>query len=503
LADSLPDDKILDYVKNLETVHDDQQTIDITWLEDFAVKLKEEFDNNKKLRLKYSNDPMKFIDSEFKLNSLIKELTNITQADPPIYKEFVEIAGDTLSGLNEHPNDQIWESLRYLYNDVFDFSDEDDLEGKEHLIIYLIHDNSLLNALVSRIIYEPNEKFEELEVIDSILDCDNEELNQSILQNERFMSVLLNLINKFKGSNFNNQDLAVDILSKVIQVDSKTFVINYPTTVETLLVQLARLKDLSPKRDDSPELIYAEVVTLALKQLLQSGAGVSLFLENEGFELLSIILKNSKNSFGINTFVKLLNSVLEYDIDDVRVKVSIGTIKTNAFLSKFFKYFPDEKDQDQLDKFLKFLGKLISLLPYDSDERLRLVNKLLSNDYKYLKRLNALSDHYSNLINDDFSFTEEEAENGASYETRLRNGLSIVQTICTIKAWLIQEDSSIESSLVDNGLVDIKQVILVLEGHLQELEKSYELTENDYFKHEVETQLDSTKELLTSLQLKR
>jgi hypothetical protein len=128
---------------------------------------------------------------------------------------------------------------------------------------------------------------------------------------------------------------------------------------------------------------------------------------------------------------------------------------------------------------------------------------LLSNDYKYLKRLNALSDHYSNLINDDFSFTEEEAENGASYETRLRNGLSIVQTICTIKAWLIQEDSSIESSLVDNGLVDIKQVILVLEGHLQELEKSYELTENDYFKHEVETQLDSTKELLTSLQLKR
>ena len=207
--------------------------------------------------------------------------------------------------------------------------------------------------------------------------------------------------------------------------------------------------------------------------------GKARFVEAEGVELCLLLLKDGRKSRApaLRLLDHATGGMLAGDV--CRKVVDAGGLKTLFTLfmkgedSKKHKKKDKDKGRDKetrlhasptAEALLNIIASMLRLLPADSDERIRLLAKFVEKDYDKVSQLSALRSEYAarvaavdlqmdaegrglqhlaDLMDED----EKEEIETERLSRQLDAGLSTLQTVDIILAWLVAEDGGARKTI--------------------------------------------------------
>eukprot|EP00775_Hariotina_reticulata_P010490 gene10490-10649_t len=265
-------------------------------LNQFEKKAKE----NLELRMKYAEDPMKFLDNEVDLMSIIRGLAQVAADPNTLYPMLIDSpAVATLSGLLSHDNTDIAIEVLDLLQEITDADEEEDNQEVAGALVDALQEANALELLVERLT-KLNESVDEeanavnhaLAFIEHALEL-RPALAGVLLERTKLLKWLLSRI-RIKASDSNKQ-YASEILSILMQGnESNQALLGGANGIDTLLVCLAGFKSKEPA--DAEEQEFMENVFDTLCSCLMLPANRSAFVECEGMELMHLLLKSKKSS---------------------------------------------------------------------------------------------------------------------------------------------------------------------------------------------------------------
>lgn len=251
---------------------------------------------NQELRVKFSENPSKFMDSEVELFDVLQEM-HVISTQPELYRVVVDMnCVSSLLGILSHENSDVSCAAVNLIQELTDLDNIDEMEEVSFLLNALI-DQQVIALLVSnmeRLDEEVKEESEgvynSLAIIENLTDF-NPDLSkdcQPLIQ-----WILKRIQSKIP---FNSNKLyASEILSILVQNNEE----NRKTLgtlggIDVLLRQISVYKKQDPSSLDEHE--YMENLFNSLcSALLSSQDNRRLFYEGEGLELMNLILKEKRH----------------------------------------------------------------------------------------------------------------------------------------------------------------------------------------------------------------
>ncbi|XP_053202348.1 beta-catenin-like protein 1 [Panonychus citri] len=425
---------------------------------------------NQEHRIKYSNDALKFMETEVELFEIIKKL-QVTSTQPELYHVLIELKVlTTLIGLLVHENTDISCAVVSLLQELGDVDDSDDYEKVSILLDSLIESQIIqqlvfnMTRLDESVKEESEGVYNSLAIIENLLDY-KPELSKDC---QSLLSWLLQRM-KAKLPFDGNKLYASEILCILLQNnDENRKQLGSLGGIDTLLQQIAYFKRHDVSSADERE--YLENVFDCLcSALLCCSSNRKLFFDGEGIELMNLILKEKKKgtsgSLRMGT-VKVLNHLLSED----KGRDSVLEDCCNKFIEIFglasiFPIFlkPKSITLGQKKKEANVViddveehccSIILALLKHSKVEnKRRVLNKFLENNMEKTERLVELHFKYADrLIRCDSLIRKERAQKMANDENideeqifirRLTEGglftLQIVEQIILI---ICQEPSS-------------------------------------------------------------
>nr|XP_027206030.1 beta-catenin-like protein 1 [Dermatophagoides pteronyssinus] len=296
---------------------------------------------NQEMRIKHADNPTKFMDSEFELFDIIKEM-HVISTQPSLYDTAIQMnLLPQLLGLLSHENTDIACSVVALIQELTDLDDVDEIEQVGRLMDALI-DGQITVALVANMerldenVREESEGiYNSLAIIENLTDY-KPELSKDV------KPLLLWLLRKLKSKSpiFSaNKLYASEILSILLQNSSDNrSMVGTLNGIDILLHVLSYYKRHDPSTADEEEYVENLYDCLCCS-LFMSSRNLELFIQAEGIELMVLILKEKRK---------------KHSPTDVR----IGALK---LLSHCFSHVADDPTAAQLittlaDKFIEILG---------------------------------------------------------------------------------------------------------------------------------------------------
>ncbi|CAG8537622.1 13610_t:CDS:10 [Ambispora leptoticha] len=486
--------EILDYVDQVEIKNEKTaETLDVSGVRKMILKFEKAIIKNQELRVKFPDDPQKFMDSEADLHEEIKHLMALTEA-PDLIPFVVELGAIShLASLLAHENTDIAIDVVELLNDLT----EDDVMGEDNdealkVLIDSLVENQVLELLVQNLNRLEEEEaadkqgvFNTLGVIENLTSFDPS-LSEVVIQKTNLMEWILNRI-KVKAFDSNKQ-YASEILAILLQ-DSRDnrLKLSELNGVDVLLQVLNAYKRKDPKDEDETEMmenffdaLCSAVTELEVKQK---------FLEGEGVELMLIMMKE-KNMSRMRAIKVLDHAMWTVHGRPNCIKfVEIFGLKTlfAAFmrkgLKKFKKMYKSFSETEEEEHILGIIVSLIKNLPVDSDHRLRLVQKFTENDYEKVDRLLELRENYEirvSIIDQEIEEKKQELEGEdidddileEFYRKRLSAGLFTLQLVDITIAWICGEDFKIKEhvkTFLNRRKRSLEDIRKVLEEYLNNL----------------------------------
>ncbi|KAG0082883.1 hypothetical protein BGZ93_002717 [Podila epicladia] len=475
-GDGLTSDQkdILDYV---DEINPEEETFDLGAVRKMILKFERSINKNQEMRVKYADDPAKFMESEADLDEEIKHLMALTQA-PQHYPVLVELnTVASILSLLPHENMDISIDAIELLKELTDeevlslnLDEDEDVSGSEgeagmKVFVAALVKDGMLDLLVQNLARldeeEANDRqgvFNTLAIFENLTSIDIQ-LAETIVLKSQLMPWMLKRL-KVKAFDSNKQYCS-ELLAILMQSSSDNRKrLGALGGIDDLLQLLSVYKRKDPKDPDEIEMMEnlfdCLCSTLAEKEIKQ------LFLEGEGIELMVIMIKEKKMAriravkvldYAMSTKAGTANCLRFVEIMGLKTLFSIFSRKGIDKLKKAYKSFSEVAEEEHI---IGILASLVRNLPLESGHRLRVVRKFVEDDYAKLERLLDLREGYEARVqaqdekiareNEEQELDEDEIKEEEPLRAleRLEAGLYCMQLIDLILAHLCAENLDLE-----------------------------------------------------------
>lgn len=465
---------------------------DLPSLRKQLVRFERAINKNAEMRVKHASNPAKFLDSEADLHAELKSLLVLTTQPVLFYPEFVKLGGvGSLVGLLSHENaDMAAAAIEVIEeltdDDVLDQAnaeseDEDGqgegakaLEAMNGLVEALLQ-QSLLDLLVSNLsrfndVLDSTLPAEEAAAKASEVEGDAQAIYHTLGAIENLVSSRPNLSELLvsKTSFFKwaltrlaaqrsvdqNTSYAAELLAILLQSSEpnrallgSTRIAEAENGIDVLLTILSRYRRTAPSGGEEAE--FVENIFDCLCVSLSDVSNKAHFLAGEGVELMVLLMKEKK-SFGRVRAVRVLDYASSGPSGGA---VCMRIVEANA-LAPLFSVFMDcnstSKKRERVtvtlneaEHVLGIFNSLLTHLPSDSIERLRVLTKFVTDGYARLDHLLDLRDALvARLDSTQLANDAEEQDEDEAYLARLEQGLFSLQLLDTVLAWIVMEDDA-------------------------------------------------------------
>ncbi|KAH7926758.1 DUF1716-domain-containing protein [Leucogyrophana mollusca] len=473
---------------------EDPEEVSITSVRRTLLRFERAANKNQDQRSKYPDDPSKFIDSEADLDSALKSLLPLAQTPVLAYPELVRSGSIALLiGLLSHENADIVidvvEVIHELTDEDVGNEGEDEEEQEEsqtalRALIEALLANSILELLVDNLsrLNEAEESdrqgvFHILGVFENVLGF-NPDLSTLLVSKTKMMSWLLDRIQSKKHDE--NRGYAAELLSILLQNDvANRLEFGQRDGVETILKVLSQFRRRDPVDADETE--FMENLFDALCSALSEPDIKEFFVKSEGVELMVLMMKEKLQSKSRS--IKTLDYALSGGTDICKTFVEALGLKT-LFAALMGKSSKKQKSNtapvasEDTSHILGIVSSLLSNLPSESPDRIRLLTKFVENDYEKVDKLLEIRESASGRLKvADAEIAQEKKDMLATGETvgpeeedlwylrRLDGGLFTLQTVDYILAWILMEDDGIRAHLthmLERRSQSIKDIVTTL-----------------------------------------
>ncbi|KAG0059272.1 hypothetical protein BGZ89_000534 [Linnemannia elongata] len=473
-GDGLTSDQkdFLDYVDDIDP---EEERFDLSAVRKMILKFEKAINKNQEMRVKYPDDPTKFMESEADLDEEIKRMMAMTQA-PQHYPVLVEL--NTISSilsLLTHENPDIAIDAIELLKELTDeevlsvgLEEDQEVAGSEgeagmKVFVHGLIDQGLLDLLVQNLGRLDEEEANDRQGVFNTLAIFENLTSIEVALAETIVSksgLLPWMMKRLKAKAFDsNKQYCSELLAILLQSSSANRKrLGELGGIDDLLQLLAANKRKDPKDDDEIELL--ENLFDGLCSALAEKENKRLFLEGEGIELMLIMIKEKKMT-RIRA-VKVLNYAMSTKAGTANCLrfVEIMGLKTLFSgiekLKKAYKSFSEIEEEEHL---IGIMASLVRNLPLESGHRLRVVRKFVEDDYAKLERLLDLREGYEARVkaldekieqeNKELGLTQEEIEEEEPVRAlqRLETGLYVMQQIDLIIAHLCAENLDLDEAV--------------------------------------------------------
>ncbi|XP_013193032.1 beta-catenin-like protein 1 [Amyelois transitella] len=466
---------ILRFVENEVT---EGEILDETAVKKLVLNFEKKALKNREMRIKFPDQPEKFMDSEIDLHEALQELSAIATV-PDQYPLLVELKCiNSLLELLSHDNTDISTKVVHLLQE---FTDVDILheseEGAEELITalaeaecasLLLHN---LNRLDEQVPDERDAVHNTLGIIENITEF-RPELCLEVAK-QGFMQWILKRL-KMKVPFDGNKLYATEILSILLQnMPENRKILGELDGIDVLLQQLAFYKRHDPSGAEEQEAM--ENMFDALCCALMEPSNRDRFLRGEGLQLMNLMLREKKMSR--NGSLKVLDHALAGPDgrDNCNKFVDILGLRT---VFPLFMKTPKRKRLLTVDQHEEHVVSIIAsmLRNCQGSQRQRLLAKFTENDLEKVDRLLELHFKYMDKVDRTEKEMEQEAEeldDDAQYLKRLSGGLFTLQLIdriilevCTAGPAAVKQRVQRVLSLRGGSLKIIRHVMREYAGNL-------------------------------------
>ncbi|KAG0259453.1 hypothetical protein BG011_002617 [Mortierella polycephala] len=482
-GDGLTSDQkdILDYVDDIDP---EEERFDLGAVRKMILKFEKAINKNQEMRVKYPDDPTKFMESEADLDEEIKRLMAMTQA-PQYYPVLVEL--NTISSiltLLTHENPDIAIDAIELLKELTDeevlsvgLEGDEDVTGSEgeagmKVFVQALVDHGLLDLLVQNLARldeeEANDRqgvFNTLAIFENLTSIEVAMAERIVLKSKLLPWIMKRLKVKTFDS---NKQYCSELLAILLQSSSDNRKkLGELGGIDELLQLLSAYKRKDPKDPDEIEML--ENLFNGLCSALQEKENKRLFLEGEGIELMVIMIKEKKMAriravkvldFAMSTKAGTANCLRFVEIMGLKTLFSIFSRKGLEKLKKAYKSFSEVEEEEHI---IGIMASLVRNLPLESGHRLRVVRKFVEDDYAKLERLLDLREGYEARVkaldekieqeNKELGLGEQEIEELEPERAlqRLDSGLYVMQLIDLILAHLCAENLDLEEKEQEDG----------------------------------------------------
>ncbi|CAG9782922.1 unnamed protein product [Diatraea saccharalis] len=422
---------ILRFVENEVT---EGEVLDDTAVKKLVLNFEKKTLRNREMRIKFPDQPEKFMDSEIDLHEALQELSAVATV-PDQYPLLVELKCiNSLLELLSHDNTDISTKVVHVLQELTDVDIlNESEEGAEELInalaeaecpALLLHNLARLDEQV------PDERdavHNTLGIIENITEFRPEMCSEVAKQG--FLQWLLKRL-KLKIPFDGNKLYATEILSILLQnTPENRKLLGELDGIDVLLQQLAFYKRHDPSGAEEQEAM--ENMFDALCCALMEPANRDRFLRGEGLQLMNLMLREKKMSR--NGSLKVLDHALAGPDGKDNCNKFVDILGLRTVFPLFMKT-PKRKRLLTVDQHEEHVVSIIAsmLRNCQGSQRQRLLAKFTENDLEKVDRLLELHFKYMDKVDrteKEMEQEQEDLDDDAQYLKRLSGGLFTLQLI--------------------------------------------------------------------------
>uniref|UniRef100_A0A6U2FPL1 Beta-catenin-like protein 1 N-terminal domain-containing protein n=1 Tax=Hemiselmis andersenii TaxID=464988 RepID=A0A6U2FPL1_HEMAN len=457
------------------------EVMDLPQLKRLLTALDRKVMKNQEMRVRHSDDPTKFMESEVELFEELTKLQALATA-PDLYAEFVRLGGvNKVTELMDHDNVDVALAAVEVVHELTDPTvlEEGDPEGMQAIVDGLA-DNAALELLV-RFLARLDETQDDgrqgvyniLEVFENL-----SELQPGALEAVCDKTDLIDwLFKRLKVKGFDQNKLySSEVLSILCQSSEKTQAkVGEGEGMDRLLGLVAPWKKKDPPGEEEAELI--QNIFNVICSALMVPANQSALVEGEGIELMVIIMQNRR--FAARCALRVLDYAMNRNTAACERFVSAMGLKTlfPAFMRPSSLCLSKSKEAKQGQKedeehIVSIVSSL--LLRLGGESHARVLNKFMENGLEKVDRLMELHEKYHKRAKEAANDVEDDEEDGLTpeerrYMARLDRGLFSLQHIDVTIAFLLTEeieevDARVRLIMRQNG-TDLAEVLETIEEY--------------------------------------
>ncbi|KAJ3565731.1 hypothetical protein NP233_g7450 [Leucocoprinus birnbaumii] len=472
---------------------DEPEELSVTSIRRLLLKFERAVNKNTDQRSKYPDDPTKFIDSEADLDLAIKSLLPLSQVPSIAYPELVKTGTvNHLIGLLTHENMDIVIDVVELIHELTDEDagadeEQEDAEETEEplkLLVDNLVENNIFDLLIDNLkrVNEAEESdrqglFHILGIFENLVGL-NPELSTTVASNSRLIPWLLDRIQA--KAHDENRSYAAELLSILLQNNTGNRIqFGQKDGVETALKVLSQFRRRDPVDADETE--FMENLFDALCSALSEAPVKKLFLESEGPDLMVLMMKEKMQS--CSRSIKTLDYAMSGAHGSAVCTAFVEALGLKTLFSAFMGKAQKKKSasappSEDLSHILGIISSLLTNLPSDTPERIRLLAKFVENNYEKVDKLLDIRDSArarlkvtdkdieadkKEMMENDEMITDDDQD--LWYLRRLDGGLFTLQTVDYILGWIIMEDDGIRThalQMLNRKDQDLKSIIQTL-----------------------------------------
>ncbi|WFD01420.1 hypothetical protein MOBT1_000083 [Malassezia obtusa] len=476
-------------------------------------KLEKALSQNQAMRLKYPDEPQRFITSEADLNEELRQLVVLTTNCALLYPEFVRLGGPAhLLELLSHENADIAAATIQVLEELTDDDVLDNEEGPDesvqrpgleamHALVRTLREGQVLALLVSNL-SRFNDKPPASDDVAALenYDSDVQGVYHTLSVLENLVSLQPDaaedlvagtplipwLLQRMQFPRFDqNMAYAGELLAILLQdSEENREVLGKQGGIDALLKTLAPYRKRDPVDEEETE--FMENGFDALCSALLLDANKPRFLHDEGVELMVLILREKRASR-----LRALK-VLDHALSGVHGAPQCERFVESLGLKSLFAVFMLPLEQGKknrahhtigaqdMEHVLGILASLLHNLASDSPPRIRVLAKFVEQDYAKIDRLLELRESTvgrvrfteQSIADEERLFAargmDQEAIAELAYLRRLESGLYSLQLIDYLLGWILMEDDGAQAHirmLLERSGVPLSAVIATLEEY--------------------------------------
>ncbi|XP_014478989.1 PREDICTED: beta-catenin-like protein 1 [Dinoponera quadriceps] len=422
-----------DILKYVETEAPEVEALDEATLKRMILLFEKRALRNQEMRVKFPDQPEKFMESEVELHETLQEL-HIIAANPDLYQLMVELgAVPSLLELLSHENTDIAVGVVDLLQELTDVDIlHESQEGADTLI------DALLEQQVCALLVQNLERLDEAVKEESDGVHNTLAIFENLLEfrpdlcvdagKQGLMQWLLRRI-KTKTPFDANKLYASELLSILLQhTPENRLLLGDLDGIDVLLQQLAYYKRHDPQTAEEQEMM--ENLFNVLCSSLMATINRDRFLRGEGLQLMNLMLREKKMSR--NGSLKVLDYAMNGPDGKDNCSKFVDILGLRTIFPLFMKT-PTKNRKKMLtaEEHEEHVVSIIAsmLRNCKGQQRQRLLSKFTENDYEKVDRLMELHFKYLEKVEEVEKNGKEDEDEEESYLRRLDGGLFILQLV--------------------------------------------------------------------------
>ncbi|CAF0963645.1 unnamed protein product [Adineta ricciae] len=426
------------------------EELDETSLKRMLSQLEKRISKNQEMRIKYPDNPEKFMDSEIELNDAVQEL-HVIATQSELYHVLVNMNGiSLLMSLLTHENTDISIAVISLVQELTDVDTLTESEQEAALLIDALAEQQIVSLLVQNMDrLDENVKEEADGIHNSLAIVENmTEFRPSLCVDACKQGLLICLLKRLKAKPGFNSILLYcsELMSILLQNhDENRQMLGELDGIDILLQLLAFYKKHDPQT--SEEFEYMENLFSCLCSSLMFPANRQRFLKGEGPHLMNLMLRERKASR--NGALRTLDFAMTGDEGKENCQKMVDILGLRTIFPLFIKPPKGSKrsGETRAENEEHVISCVASLVRNCTGEnRQRVFNKFTESDHEKVDRIMELHFQYYNRVKAASNNTEQdddEEDEDEAYLRRLDAGLFTLQLI----DYIIIEIASVTSNI--------------------------------------------------------